>query len=100
AEAFGDVLAGGGGAVDGADDGDVVAAAVAQMLGPVGAAVVTHPEARFGSRRRRRAIAAERVVALERIGADTMPLHVIPGRDVLAGEADDLAVLVHRRTFL
>src|SRR5262249_34169794 len=90
-ELLGDVLAGAGRAVDGADDGDVVARAVAAT-----AAVVTHKGARLGRGRRRRAVAAEGVVALEGGGADVVDVDVAAGRDVLAGKADDLAVLGDR----
>src|SRR5947207_5053923 len=62
AELLGDVLAGAGGAVDRADDGDVIARAVAAV-----AAVVAHPGARLPRGRRWRTISAEGVIALEGI---------------------------------
>src|SRR5260370_42250121 len=73
AEALRDVLVGARRAVDGADDGDVVAAAVTLVVGPFGAAVVTQPGAhlrragevsRRGGRRRL-AVAAEAAGASE-----------------------------------
>src|SRR5919109_795837 len=100
AKALGDVLARRRGAVDGADDGNVVAAAVAKMLGAIRPAVVAHPEARLGGLRRRRTIAAKRVVALEGIGGNVVYVDMIARRDVLIGEADDLTVLVDRGALL
>src|SRR5581483_5569595 len=94
-EALGDVLARAGGAVDGADDGDVVARTVAAV-----AAVVAHPGARLGPGRWGRAVAAEGVVALEIVRRDVMNVDVTADGNVLAGEADDLAVFVNRFAFL
>ena len=96
AEALGDVLAGAGRAVDGADDGDVVAGAVAAV-----AAVVAHASsaarpgrAAAGSRGRRRSRARRRRRRHCGRGRGS------PAGDVLAGEADDLAVLVDRLALL
>src|SRR5262249_29509607 len=92
ADPLGDVLVGAGRAVDGADDGDVVARAVAPV-----AAVVAHPGALPGGRgRRRRTRGAEGVVALEGVGRDVVDVDVVAGGDVRGGEADDLAVLADR----
>src|SRR5262249_20634146 len=96
-EALGDVLAGAGRAVDCADDGDVIAGAVAQVFGPVGAAVVAHPGPRLGFRGRRGPGLAEGVVAFEGVGRAVVDVDVVTGGDVLAGEADDLPVFQHRR---
>ena len=54
----------------------------------------------LGSNVRRRAIRAKRVIALEGLGADVVDVDVIARLDVLAGEADDLAVLIDRFAFL
>src|SRR5262249_11676101 len=80
-----------GGAVDGTDDGNVVAGAE-----PPVAAVVAPKGARLGRRPRRWAVAAKGVVALEGVGGNVVDVDVGAGRDVLAGEADDLAVLADR----
>src|SRR5581483_8781013 len=95
ADALANVLARTRRAVHRADDGDVVARAVAQVVRPLGAAVVALEGARLGGRRRRRAVAAEGVVAVEGVGPDVVDVDVSAGGDVLAGEADDLAVLAH-----
>src|SRR5439155_13425540 len=86
--------AGAGRAVDGAEDGDVVAGAVAPV-----AAVVAQERARRArtvTKRCFRHLAAKRIVALEGVSADVVDVDVAAGRDVLAGEADDLPVLVDR----
>src|SRR5262249_33954857 len=87
---------GASGAVDGADDGDVVARAVAVGLRALRPAVVAHPIARLGRGWRRRAVATKGVVTLERIRTDIMQMHMAARRDVLARGANDLAVLVNR----
>src|SRR5262249_19169571 len=88
---LGDVPARAGRAVDGADDGDVVARA-----DPSVAPVVAHEETRFGCGRRGGTIAAEGVVALEGRRADVVDVDMAAGEDVLACEADYLAGFLHR----
>src|SRR5262249_53143796 len=88
ADFFRDILAGAGRAVYGADDSDVIAGAVAPI-----AAVIAHPEKRLRSCRRRRTIAAKRIVPLEGLGGDVMDMDMAAGSNVLTGEADDLPVL-------
>src|SRR5262249_60543014 len=93
------VLAGAGRAIDGADDGDVIARAVALMLGPIRTAVVALEVTRL--RRAPRVsgawyFRAEGVVTLEGVGSHIVDVDERPGGDVAGGEADDLAVLQHR----
>src|SRR5262249_39390225 len=90
-ESFGDVLAGTGRAIHGADDGDVVARAVTAVT-----PVVAHEVARRCGQRSGRAIAAEGVIALEGISADVMDVDMAACRDVFAGKADNLPVFVDR----
>src|SRR5262249_3816921 len=88
---FRDVLAGAGRAVDGADDRNVIAGAVTAV-----APIIAHEVTRLGRRRRGRAVPAKGIIPLERPGTDIVNVHVSAGRDVLAGETDDLAVLADR----
>src|SRR5262249_4276387 len=81
------VLAGAGGTVHRADDGDVVARAIAAI-----ATVVAHPRARIGARRRRRTIAAESIIALEGLGTDVVDVNVLAGGNVFVGKANDLPI--------
>ena len=78
-------------AVHGTDNRDEVPRAIAAV-----AAVVAHPVTRLGRLRRRRAVAAEGVVALEVAGIDVVDVNEVARGDVLAGEADDLPVLEDR----
>src|SRR5262249_56614759 len=94
-ESLGHVLARRGRTVDRAADGDVVAGAVTAV-----AAVVAHPGALLGGGLVRRAVAAEGVVALEGVGREVVDVDVLSRSDLLAGETDDLAVLVDGRALL
>ena len=73
-ESFADVFAGAGRTVDGADDGNVVARAVAPV-----AAVIALPVTRFGRRGRWRAILAIPVIAIERMGDQIVDVNMIAG---------------------
>ncbi len=95
AHSFGNILAGRGGAVDGTDDGDVIAGAESAIV-----SIVTHEGAFFRRRRRRRTIPAKSIVALECRGADVVHVNVLTGFDVPAGKADDLPVLGDRLPLL
>src|SRR5262249_9107073 len=92
-----DVLAGARRTVHRADDGDVVARPVAEVIGLTRAAVVAQECAVFGRRRERgRDLGGVGVVALEGPELDVVDVDVLTGGDVAAGEADDLAVLADR----
>src|SRR5262249_15333482 len=94
ADAIRDVLASAGRAIDSADYRDVIPRAVSKMVGALRTAIVAHPVARLGGSRRRRGRPAEGVIPLKRGRGHGMDGHRACPRDVLAGEADDLAVLV------
>src|SRR5579884_4413914 len=83
-----DVFAGAGRAIDRTDDGNVIAGAKAAV-----ATVIAHEVARLGRFGWRRTVLAKGVVTLELVGRDVMDVNVGTGRDVRAGEADDLGVL-------
>src|SRR5207249_942 len=81
------VLAGAGRAVDRADNRDVVAGPITAI-----AAIEAHKVTLLGRRWWRRTISTEGVIALEGLGRDVMHMYMPTGRDVLAGEADDLTI--------
>jgi len=98
-KALRNVLTGGSGTIDSANEGDVVACAVTAV-----AAVVAHEMALrgraggviSGMKGRRWAVAAKGVVALKNVGREIVNVDVSAGGNVLAGEANNLAVLANR----
>src|SRR5207248_1427054 len=82
-EALRDILARLGGAIDGADDRDVVARAITIRLGPLRPAIESHERAHFLGRRARRTIAAKSVIALEGVGGDIVYVYPIARLDRL-----------------
>src|SRR6185312_9224049 len=89
------------GTVHGADDGDVVAGAVAEVVRLVRAAVEAHEGAVIGGRRQRgRHLRSERIIALERTELHVVDVDVFADGDGPAGEADDLAVFGNGVAFL
>src|SRR5262249_30287347 len=91
----GNILARAGRAVHRAEDRDVIAGAVAAL-----AAVIPLEIPQLGRwRGRRRAVAAESVVAFEGVGRHVVHVDVAARGDLLAGKADNLAVLVDRGAF-
>src|SRR5262249_12942045 len=95
-QALGDVFARARRAVHGADDREVVARAVAQVLGSIRSPFVPHEEARLeraSGVSLGRNFTAKSVIALESVGADVVDMDVIARRNIAGREADDLAVL-------
>ena len=98
-EVAGDAARHRGGAVHRGQDADVVARGDAAAIG----AVLAHDALEGGGGRdvvRGLGIGAEGVVALELAHREIVEMHVLAGRDVAAGEADDLVVAAHRRAGL
>ena len=82
ANAIGDVLARARRAIHGADDREVVARTVAEVVGFARAAVEAHEGAVLGRRRQRRGhLGGVGVVALERAELDVMNVDVLARRD-------------------